>query len=380
MLSHADSILRPLPHARGILGWIPPVPGAAAGVYGPAMNIDTKSNMQIGWTNSAVLSFRFRSTTTTTVTGIIYQLRRGSVYSAGNGGKIELSIQADDGTANHFPSGIKLATVTRTPTNSPTGGFEVYDAFSSPPTITPGLWHVVFTNTDASQTVNYVSINMVYTYSAITPRQPSYPDTDLASLYKDPTWHTLRETPIFDVVCADGSHYGQGYVQAYVSSVAQITGANWLRQRFTVTGGTFTTQKLWTRFGRQTTGTGLVTYAAYTGAGALIEQGNVDCSACQSYTLGADAASGTWKALTFSVPRTFTNGQSYWVQWSTASSNAYSLTPILRRDSSDDGVHFIQSRQFTDGASGERSTNSGGSWSTWYTGFANDFQWYFETV
>ena len=352
-----------------------------ARIYGPAMNIDTKDNARIGSTDSAILGIRFRAATSTTISGVVWALRLGAGgYSLGTGGTIEISIQTDDGTASHRPSGTKLNTDNVVPGNTGSGAI-TWTAFSSPPSITAGtLYHVVFTNVDADQVNNYVSINNVYTYAAYTTRQPAFANLDLECSYKDPTtWRTLGDTPDIDVVCADGQHLGSGYLSAMVGNSALITGTTKLvREQFTVSGGDRTVTAAWVRIGRQS-GSGLLTIRLETGAGTLIEQGTVDASSAILYTIGADAQNGDWFHFTFASSHVLTNGQAYHLVLSTDGATQYSMVPIAQRDSSDDGTHYLQSRRFTDGT-GQFTTDSGTTWTDMYTFDPENMQFYFVTA
>ena len=89
---------------------------ATAGIYGPGVGLDSKSNRRIGAGNAASaqsISHRFRASTTSRLLEVVWARRTSYAgYSLGTGGIAKLSLQTDDGTAQHFPSGTILDSFT----------------------------------------------------------------------------------------------------------------------------------------------------------------------------------------------------------------------------------------------------------------------------
>src|SRR5712691_37262 len=96
-----------------VMVWLTIMPGVMAQTsYGPGIGGDSLNNNQI---SSIDVDNRFRATTSSTLLSLIWYdiyTSADSGYSAGTGGTIEICIETDDGTANHLPSGTKLACVT----------------------------------------------------------------------------------------------------------------------------------------------------------------------------------------------------------------------------------------------------------------------------
>ncbi len=351
-----------------------------ASVYGPAFAMDAKNNYQPGQNGASgsLVAMRFKALTTTSVASVCWAHRTGTGgYSGGTGGTLELSIQPDSGG---FPSGTKLATATWVPGNPGAGGYLKRLAFGSPPSITAGqYYHAVWTNTDASPTVNFVSVNFAFTYNLLTPRQPFTTDADLRGAVKvSGVWDILsNDTPDVDVTCADGNHLGNAYFEVNLGYTAVFGGtSNLIRERFTVTGGNRTVTKVWARVGRQA-GTGPITFRLESSSGTLIEQGSVAAgTAIIAYTAGALAVqTGTWLSYTFTTPRVLTNGLEYRMVMSAPAGSEYTMVSCRYENGDTDQ---LLSRAFTDGLA-ELTANGGSSWAKFYLYADLNMQFYFET-
>ena len=212
------------------------------GIYGPGIGYDVLANMQVGGNASGFsntyVSYRFKAGATSTLVSVRwYCIDRTHVgYGAGTGGTIRMTIEAD---SNGSPSGTPLAT---RDVVAPVDDFQLY-TFASPPSLTSGqLYHLVFTNVDASPTTNYVSVDCLFNYNPSTPRQPRFTDSEWAALRKlgpAGAW-TVQSgyTPILQIIYGDGTTQGMGYMEANVTSYGTITGMNsMVRELFTVSGG-----------------------------------------------------------------------------------------------------------------------------------------------
>src|SRR5207237_608309 len=93
----------------------PPPPTSNPPLDPVGINADTLGNTQIGGTNNSSTSktsYRFRAGQSANLTSIrVYFVTGHSGYSGGTGGKIEVTLQTDDGTTNHAPSGTILASL-----------------------------------------------------------------------------------------------------------------------------------------------------------------------------------------------------------------------------------------------------------------------------
>jgi hypothetical protein len=152
--------------------------GAGTQVYGMAITGDDLANSALGGSGGNPQSMRFRATQSSTITSAtFYYVVGGAGYGAGTGGTWTLGIETDDGTANHFPSGIVLGAAQSMPalgsvvTN---GGLQVN--FTTPATVVAGqLYHLVFTNTDAGAFSSSLTTNGTTATSSATLHFASVP-------------------------------------------------------------------------------------------------------------------------------------------------------------------------------------------------------------
>jgi hypothetical protein len=78
--------------------------------YGPGLGADGLGNTVVGGTWGNSVSFRFRAERSASVQSVLLYLIPDHVgYSAGTGGRIEVTLNADDGTLAHNPSTAVLA-------------------------------------------------------------------------------------------------------------------------------------------------------------------------------------------------------------------------------------------------------------------------------
>ena len=155
---------RPPPHPHPAAPTPPPVvvvPAAAGATYGVGIGGDTRNNHPIDGT---VVSYRFRAS------DLSRPRSRSGCRSArdpatppGPAGRIRATVEADNGGK---PSGTVLASVSWNPGNPGTNEQWPEHFFSSASPLVAGrLYHVVFTNVDASPSANYISLNSLYTYN-----------------------------------------------------------------------------------------------------------------------------------------------------------------------------------------------------------------------
>ena len=234
----------PMPTPRPSATPTPPSGGSA--LYGPGIGSDSLGNQQVGGTAGGApnteVAYRFRATESSALTSIrVYVIGPGHPgYAGGTGGTFRVTVQADDGTAGHFPSGTVLATQTINPVD----GVGLVITFPSPATLVAGrLYHVVFTNVDPSPTVNFASIDGLYEFAPTAPMQPSMADDDWGQSvrFQPNAWEAQRKlTPIMALTYANGRTAGVGYMEVWPYTYQSISGVATARERFTVSGATRT--------------------------------------------------------------------------------------------------------------------------------------------
>ena len=219
--------------------------GPALGRHGSLVAADSLANTRIGGPYGTVLSFRFRSHWTGVVRSVrVYVVvnsdgRDG--YSGGTGGRLRVSLVADDGRPSHLPSGRRLASAA---VAAPSHDSWPLVRFAKAPKVVAGrYYHVVFTNDDPDPRDNYVSINALLAYGHDEP-SPRVPD-GLAVLLGSTRdggatprhWETRTEqpgqryAPILDVAGAQpGQHLGLGYMEVWSGNPKPIGGDAEVRQ------------------------------------------------------------------------------------------------------------------------------------------------------
>jgi hypothetical protein len=359
----ATSVADATKHADATVALTSPVSGTSGGMYGPATNSDTLANTVVG-PNCGAVSLRFRAATTSTLNALRTYVKTGSGYSAGTGGSWVVSIQTDDGSANHYPSGNTIASMKTTTLGG--GGFPLF-SFASPAQLTAGeVYHVVLTNADANPNTNYVSANALSLETPTSPLQPKYSDTDWMMLCKQTTWGVRRGyIPILELDYANGAAQGLGYVDNWVSAGVTFTGSKQVRETFTVSGSNRQVTAVSVRV-QKVSGTGALNLRLEDGAGNLIEEGTVAANSIST--------TNAWVTYTFSGVRTLSVGGTYHLVLSSPSGTYFTFA--LQKGS---GFGFNGSTYFSDG---HAEVNSGTGWA----GFANgssprtdgDLQFYFK--
>ncbi|MBX2881409.1 MAG: hypothetical protein KTR32_15805 [Granulosicoccus sp.] len=168
-------------------------------------------------------------------------------YHGGDGGSIEFSLQTDDGTSAHNPSGNKLA---RSPNiiggpPEPNGRGGLYDGdkpptgaadavygcdatddanfrtvcFDTPVEITAGtIYHLVAENTGSDPENNFVSMDDIFTRNGTDDRKahaPLFDDLDFRVAYQfNGNWiHRKEFVAIVEYLFDDGTSWGNGYME-----------------------------------------------------------------------------------------------------------------------------------------------------------------------
>jgi hypothetical protein len=190
--------------------------------------------------------------------------------------------------------------------------------------------------------VNFTSVNMLYSDTVLSPRQPGYSDTDWAMLIHQGSWAVRGNfTTILDLGYGS-QHTGVGYMEAWVANPQTISGAMRVRETFTPTGRDQVATSISVRL-RRVVGGSPVTIRLENGNGTLIEQGAV---------LGGTTKG--WVTYSFMAPRTLAVGQTYRIVLSTSSDTAYA-THVIREGSAygyDPATRFVDGfAEYTTGVS-----------------------------
>lgn len=238
-------------------------PAANASYYGSALQFDVLNNLPVA---QADVDYRFRAEHSGPVASFVWYnvyKRGGSLpgcvgaqcecdgYGCGTGGSIQICIYADDGTALHLPvdpvtqrhtnlQASPMACVT--PNNMRSGVMLHKEIFATQPMLAEGtLYHLHWHNSDAQPTANFISVDDDCVWHSTVPRQPTIADEDLAAMimYEDAGSVHLQtvatDTPIYQLNYADGTTQGQGYIAAWNTTSATISGSAMVREIFTIT-------------------------------------------------------------------------------------------------------------------------------------------------
>ena len=334
-------------------------------IYGPGIGYDALGNMQVGGAASGAantyVSFRFKAAASSTLVSVrwycIDYTHPG--YGAGTGGTLRQTIEADSGGV---PSGTALATKDVV---APVDDFQLY-TFSSPATLTAGsYYHLVFTNIDASPTVNFVSVDCLFRYTPSSPMQPRFTDYEWAALrkYSSGSWAVETQyTPILQIVYGDGTIQGVGYMEANVAAgrYGTITGTNsMVRELITVSGGDRTVSGAAVRLIKASGSTDPLTVRLENSGGTLIDSFTIPASSISTGTVGNYGREGVWVSGSFASSRTLTNGSTYRLRLSTGASSTFYMFPMRR--GSDYGYVSPQT-YFGDGKA--QKTTDGSTWSS----------------
>lgn len=364
-----------------------------APLYGLPWNADDLDNLEIGLTGDSTkrrVGIRFRAPVTDTLQSIALAIAYGTGYSLGTGGSVKCALQADDGTANHFPSGTDIASVTvTTPNGTPDTESVVTWTFSSPPTVTAGvLYHLVFTNVDASPTTNWVSFDGTYNNPSNpglgTQAQPYFADTDWYVNRFDgpsPGWTAqpqVSASPVNLHFVSSSLDYGWSVdYTPVVAAVRNIGGANAVRMKFTPSA-TITVVRMFARAYRQSGTTHDLSYQLKDNSGTILASGTVPVASFPSGSAGSNPGIGFWGSVGFS-PVTLTAGSTYTFElWATGETVFYQAYPLRTAETGNWSDAAGKMGRFDDGH-WEYSTNSGSTWTEESSDVGYKMQAYFTT-
>jgi len=321
-------------------------------------------NLRIG-PDGPKFDIRFRAEHSDKIKSVIVFMKTGSGYSGGTGGLVNISLQSDDGTANHFASGTELDSSQAAPGNPSSPTFREFP-FSGNTALTAGtLYHLVITNADPSPNTNYVSLNNIDNPGESPNPYYSFTDWGLNWVSKSSWALKSNSTPIADIKYVGGESQGEGYIDALGGSgLFNIQGSSQAAEFFTVSGGNKTVTSVSVHI-QKSGSPGDLTITLANGDGSVIEQGTIPAS-----SVGTNY---TWVTLPFNSSHVLNNGSSYRLALSSADgSGSYQVFPLQ------DGVKYglVVPSEFQDGY---YQNNSGSGWSNFKGRTDFDLQIYFST-
>jgi hypothetical protein len=367
----------------------------ASNYYGSGINADDLANIVIGWdtttdTCNRTVSYRCRAKYSGNMVSIHPKFIWSDIkngYGLGNGGNILVQVQSDDGTSNHFPSGVVLASLEYDQPIT-VGNYFPLLTFSNPASLTSGqLYHIVFSNVSADPTANYISLDHLYMWKSNSTVQPNIANTDLAILERgcNGVWSVYNRgigqslTPVIELDFESGDSQGQGYIHGY----GQTTTSPWMnpkpisenqgvRETFTVSGSNRTVSSVSVRVNRLS-GSSPLAVSVETFDGTLIGQGTV---AVPQGLVDSTSGNESWVTVSFGRPLTLQAGVGYHLVLSSPSGTIHT-THVLEKGNENG---YRSTTYFSDGYA---EFNSGTGWVGWDL-FAVpnrtdcDLQFYFE--
>ena len=342
----------------------------ARGYYG-TLAMDGLANLRVGDTDEYECSIRFKALRSGTIVGFrAYWFGDpppvSPGYSAGTGGTIRITGETDSGG---IPSGSVLAEVEVAGADT---GLE-YHAFDSPMPVTAGqTYHIVCRNVDADPAANFASLNCIWV-DTVTDYQTRPDGGELAVLSTNTgaNWATVSDhRPVVDLTYGDGTHQGQGYMEAEVGST--ISGNSMVRERVTVgqrgrvdTSGGVREE--------QACGADSLLIRLEDAAGTVIDSLSVSIAAVPTLADPAGDPAGAWVSGTFSTPLQLSRGQEYRLRLSIAGTSSLWTRGIQQGE----GYSFDEATYYSDGVL-ETSTDGGSSWG-YVSGLGSwgDMQFYF---
>lgn len=343
--------------------------------YGSGLGADSLANTVVGGQYNAIVSYRFLAEHSGSLSSIlVYLIPDHPGYAAGTGGTIQVTVNTDDGTAAHNPSSTVLASylITNALTLTPSRYFPLL-TFAVAPTLVAGqLYHIVFTNVDASPATNYLSVDGLYQANPGATTQPTMSDVDCAVLLNQaglPWTERVGFTPSMQLNYSDGWSGGIGYMEVWSGVPESASGSSAVREVFTVSGSSKTVTNVSIRVNRVSGGDPLVVRLE-SADGTLIEEGSIPAASILT------GGSYGWATYAFSSAHTLASGQAYHLDFEATSTSAYQLFPIRKGSA----YGFASTTYFSDGYA--EFKQSGGSWSGWTQwGVTNrtdsDLQFYF---
>lgn len=338
-------------------------------VYGNSWGGDALYNIRVGYFGFEV-SYRFVSSRTTPVNKIryfnTYSLTKPG-YHAGNGGKILIELQTDDGTAKHAPSGTVLTSANvPNPLALPT---QLLVPFSAPAMLEAGkIYHIVFRNYDANPEENYVSVDLMYIEkdkNSAKPDQPNRNEVDMTTLARtkvDRKWKRFKEnktaTPIFSLFNnAEVAYGGYGGMESWVREAKDIQGNSKVRQRF-ISSVARDLKSVSIRLGRKGEPKPLIVQLK-DGTGKVLEEGKISTNDVSPVTPWSSFEVGhEWVTYRFKRTQHIEAGHQYYLELSAIPGDPYRIYPL--RDGEQFGYASTWSNSYA-----EFTTQGANGWKGW---------------
>ena len=293
--------------------------------YGCNWNADDLDNLVLGTEVGRQVSYRFRATHGGQAEGVrVYLVYHGPGYFGGDGGQVLLTLQPDDGSAAHLPSGEVMASSLVTDPMTDLKQWNRLFAFAAPADVAAGqLYHLVFSNPAPDPAANYVSVDGLHLAANQPDMQPGISDTDLATLYRrseDGVYEVVYcVTPIFSLRFADGHRLGQCYIDVRDEfDYIHVFGDAAVRELFTVSGPDRVVSGVRVRL-RRAAGDGAL-ILRLTHNDTLLEEGTVPAAQI--------GASDQWIVLPFSTAHTLASGQQYALEVRASADTTYTVPPL----------------------------------------------------
>lgn len=312
-------------------------------LYGSGIGADSLANTQVGGTScgcsNLMSAYRFKAGQSSNLVSIRIYVVDGSGYAGGNGGTVQITVQTDSGGN---PSGNILATTSIQTGNPVNIGYLPLVTFTTPATLTSGqYYHIVFKNIDPSPTINYVSINSLFTFGSVVI-QPKIPTGEWSQRLNTGSGWSVRQNfnPILALNYSNGVSEGMGYMEVWINAPKTISGAAKARELFT-SSVSESINTVGIRL-RRISGTSPLIITLEDSLGTQINQTSIDAALIPT---GSTDRGSSWVSALFPTNSSLVNGQTYHLVFSTSSDTTYSIFSLERGNN----YRFSPSTYFSDG-------------------------------
>lgn len=307
-------------------------------------------------------------------------------YSVGNGGLQEVTLQTDDGTSKHNPSGTVIAKAKPyIPFDLPAKQWVIID-FESPGNVVAGqIYHLVYENLNpppnlsglsgseaqrAPSDKGAISLDGTTDGYAIDPSERhgpflrNYPATRIKTS-ESSTWKSTDVTSWYSIVYTDDVEVGETYAhfQGAGAYRYRVDGNKQLRQEFTWDYPNITVDRIATRFGHDSDANGR-------SMSVVIKNQSLSTIATTSVPYDSelkDAAKSSNTSTSrqtrhsvgsLSSPVQLVTGQKYYVEYSAASGARYVMAPAIETNRK----HGNSDRNLWGAGAAKQSEDNGSSW------------------
>lgn len=352
----------------------------ATGLYGPGIQADSLANTQLGGTYNTQTSYRFLCDHDGMLQGIRFYLVGHQVgepdyrpgYSAGTGGTVQVELCPDDASTLHAP--VTSQVLARLTLSNPLSArYFPTCTFDSSAALEKGkLYHLVFRNTDADPSNNYISVNSLFVEVATTPLQSLHSDQGWGQLLGYTVNGVFRweprdnmgvghgYTPILQLNYQDGYRAGIGYSEVWINprtgtskgGPKSISGNAGVGLTFTVSGSHQRVTGVHLRVAR-ILGSSPLTIKLESSSGELLAKGQIQAQQVSS--------SYAFASCLFSAECHLRIGNTYRLRLSAPTGTEYRTFPIAK--ASDTQVAFAPETYWRDGYA--EWSSDGSTWQKW---------------